>query len=107
MRYIPVATDHIKLLVGGAAEAVVGDDGNQRADRNGQPLYRVAIVSLSDDGGEPSTFQVRIAGVVPALPLLTEVNLPGLTARPWSMGDRSGISFSAESIEAINKGRAA
>ena len=107
MRIIPVATEHVKTLVGGTAEAVIGDDGGQKTDRDGQPLFRIAIVCLTDDGSEPSTFQVRIAGQVPALPLLTEVVLNGLTARPWSMGDRSGVSFSAESIEVTNKGRAA
>lgn len=97
----------MKTLVAGDPEPVVDEHGNQRLDAAGKALFKLPVICIIDN--EPSPLSIRISGDVAKLPLLTEIKLNKLVARPWNMGDRSGISFSVESIEIvnINKERAA
>lgn len=102
MRTIPVDTTNLTFMVGGAIQPATQPDGTPKKNRNGQALWNVPIVAVSD-GSNAEAFVVRIPGPVPQVPALTPVKLVHLTARPWSMeGGRSGVSFTAESIQPAN-----
>jgi hypothetical protein len=90
-------------LVGGAIQPATQQDGTPRRDRNGQALFNVPVLVVVE-GANPDTLVVRVPGPVAQVPSLTPVKLVGLVARPWSMdGGRSGVSFSAESVQPVSK----
>ena len=99
MKTIPVDTTRLTFMVGGAIQPATQPDGTPRRNRTGQALWTVPVVVVTD-GSNADTLVVRIPGPVPQVAPLTPVKLVGLTARPWSMdGGRSGVSFTAESIQ--------
>lgn len=101
MRTIPVDTRGMTTLVGGAIQPANGNDGNQRRDQNGRPLFQVPVVIVSESANA-DTVTVRVPGPVAQLPPLTPVSFVGLIARPWSMEGRSGVSFSAEAMQPVS-----
>ncbi len=99
----------LKLDINGATflaskepEPVVDMTTNaQKLDKEGRPIYLVQLVWLSESGAE--VLPVKVAGKPVGLVPGAAVKVTALTATPWSMGDRNGVSFTAERIEAITK----
>ena len=103
MRTIPVEPS-LHIVAAGIATAATTETGEQRRDKDGRPLFNLPVIGIAVDGAaEP--FVVRVPGPVPALTPLTPVRLRALVARPWSMPatGRSGVSFSAASVEPVGK----
>ena len=73
----------------------------QKLDKEGRPLFLVQLVWIGDNGAE--VLPVKITGKPVGLTIGCAVKVVGLVATPWSMGDRSGVSFTAERIEPITK----
>jgi len=102
VKTIPIDTTHLTTLVGGAIQAATQPDGTQKTNKAGQPLFNVPIVVVVE-GGDADTLTVRVPGPVAQIPPLTPIKLVKLVGRPWSMeGGRSGVSFSADSIQPVN-----
>jgi hypothetical protein len=97
MRTIPVDTSNRRFLIGGPIKAATDDSGAVRNNPEGRPLFLVPVVVVAEDTGA-ETFTVRVPGPIAALPVMTEVKVGTLSARPWNMNGRSGVSFSADSI---------
>ncbi len=97
---LPIDTSGLTLLVGMAPEPVVDFESRRpKADENGEPLYQLQIVALGSEGAEVIT--VKVAGEPRGLTPGVPVKVLGLVALPWSMGERSGVSFKAARIEAV------
>jgi hypothetical protein len=96
---LPVDTSGIAFLCAVEAEPVVDFETKRpRADENGEPLYMVQLIALTDGAAE------IIAVKVPGLPSQAihqghPVKVTGLIAQPWTMNDRSGVAFRASRIE--------
>ena len=96
---LPVDTSAIAFLCAVEAEPVVDFETRRpKADENGEPLYVVQLIALSDGAAE------IIAVKVPGLPSAGirqghPVKVSGLVAQPWTMQDRSGVAFRAARIE--------
>ena len=74
------------------------DTKQQKADlATGELLYNLQVVALDEDGAQIIT--VRVAGD-PKVGQGAMLKLDGLVATPWSMGDRSGVAFRANRVEA-------
>ena len=74
--------------------------GQPRLDRDGRPLSVVQLVGFTPGGAE--VVPVRVAGDAPTgLVVGQAVHVRGLTVTPWAMGDRAGISYRADAIEAV------
>jgi len=69
-----------------------------RADENGEPLYLVQLIAMTDGAAE--ILAVKVAGQ-PSTSIRQgyPVKVSGLVAQPWTMGDRSGVAFRAARIE--------
>ena len=97
---LPIDTSGLTLLVGLAPGAVLDFETRRpKADENGEPLYQLQLVALGSEGAEVIT--VKVAGEPRGLAAGVPVKVLGLVALPWSMGDRSGVSFKAARIEAL------
>jgi hypothetical protein len=69
-----------------------------RADENGEPLFVVQLIALTEGAAE------IIAVKVPGIPSASirqghPVKVTGLVAQPWTMNDRSGVAFRAARVE--------
>jgi hypothetical protein len=81
------------------AEPVVDFETKRpRADENGEPLYLVQLIAMTDGAAE--IIGVKVAGMPSqAIRQGHPVKVHGLVAQPWTMADRSGVAFRAARIE--------
>lgn len=100
MKTIPVDVSRVTTYVGGAIVPATTNDGSPRRDASGRPQLNVPIVAVSETA-TAEAFVVRVPGPLPQLQVMTPVKLVGLVARPWSMETRSGVSFSAETLQPV------
>src|SRR4029453_15310897 len=96
---LPVDTSAIAFLCAVEAEPVVDFETKRpRADENGEPLYMVQLIAMSD--GAADIIAVKVPGAPgPGIPQGHPVKVSGLVAQPWTMQDRSGVAFRAARIE--------
>jgi hypothetical protein len=96
---LPVDTSAIAFLCAVEAEPVVDFETKRpRADENGEPLYLVQLIAMTDGAAE------ILAVKVPGMPSQAirqghPVKVHGLVAQPWTMADRAGVAFRAARIE--------
>jgi len=98
VRTIPVDCSKLTTIVGGLIQPATTEDGSPRRDKQGRTLFNVPVVVVAE-GGNAEAMNVRVPGPVPQIPALTPVRIVGLVARPWAIGERSGVSFSAEALQ--------
>jgi hypothetical protein len=98
---LPIDTSAIAFLCAMPPEPVVDFETRRpKADENGEPLYTVQLLVMGEDSAD------LIAVKVPGVPSATirqgaGVKVAGLVAQPWTMNDRSGVSFRAARIEPV------
>jgi hypothetical protein len=94
---LPIDTAGLTFMCASEPEPVLDfETKNPKADENGEPLYGLQVVVLSDGGAEVINLKVPGRPTVKAGQML---NLRSLVATPWSMGDRSGVAFRAAEVE--------
>jgi hypothetical protein len=95
---LPVDTSAIAFLCAVEAEPVIDFETKRpRADENGEPLYVVQLIAMTDGAAE--ILAVKVAGMPSGIRQGHPVKVSGLVAQPWSMADRSGVAFRAARIE--------
>jgi hypothetical protein len=95
---LPVDTSAIAFLCAVEAEPVVDFETKRpRADENGEPLYMVQLIAMTD--GAADIIAVKVPGQPSGLRQGHPVKVSGLVAQPWTMQDRSGVAFRAARIE--------
>ena len=96
---LPVDTSAIAFLCALAPEPVIDFQTKQhRADENGEPLYVIQLLAMGD--GSADLLAVKVPGAPSqAIRQGVPVKVHGLVARPWTMADRSGVSFRAQQVE--------
>ena len=98
---LPVDTSAIAFLCAVEAEPVVDFETKRpRADENGEPLYVFQLLAMGD--GSADLLAVKVPGVPSAaIRQGAAVKVAGLVAQPWTMNDRSGVSFRAARVEPV------
>ena len=103
---LPIDTSRLKFLVVAPAEPLKQyEEGKPReawaprTDVNGEVLWRTELVALGD--GEAEIIRVAVPGD-PKVGQGEMVIVDGLTAQPWEMEGRSGMSFRAQSIRSVS-----
>jgi hypothetical protein len=95
---LPVDTSAIAFLCAVEAEPVVDFETKRpRADENGEPLYMVQLIAMTDGAAE--ILAVKVPGMPSGLRQGHPVKVTGLVAQPWTMADRSGVAFRAAKVE--------
>jgi hypothetical protein len=96
---LPVDTSAIAFLCAVEAEPVVDFETRRpKADENGEPLYMVQLIAMTDGAAE--IIAVKVPGLPgPGIRQGHPVKVHGLVAQPWTRGDRSGVAFRAARIE--------
>ncbi len=99
MDQIPVNTKAFRFYCAGEGRPVTDRDGNQRHNTDGKPMFQLPVICIATDASSSAgTFVVKVAGAVPTVEQMAEVELQGLTARHWEISGRSGLSFTCDSI---------
>jgi len=95
---LPIDTSQLTFMCAAPARPVTDFETKQhKADlTTGELLYNVQVVALDSEGAE--VIQLKVAGD-PKVGQGAMLKLEGLVALPWSMGERSGVSFRAHKIE--------
>jgi hypothetical protein len=98
----PIETSTISFLAVSEPEQMTEHESDKpRLDKDGQALFVLRLVALTT--GQAEVLAVRMAGSPPkSLAPGSAVRCIGLTATPWSMGERSGITYRAERIEPVS-----
>jgi hypothetical protein len=97
---LPVDTSSIAFLCALEPQPVLAFDTTQpRADENGEPLYMVQLIAMTDGAAE--ILAVKVPGLPSGLRQGHPVKVTGLVAQPWTMNDRSGVAFRAARIEPV------
>ncbi len=97
---LPIDTSGMTLLCATPPEPVIDFDTRRpRADENGEPIYQLQVVALAEGGAD--VLQVKVSGQPKGITQGAPVKVTGLVATPWSMNDRSGVSFRAAKIEPV------
>ena len=96
---LPIDTSAIAFLCAMPPEPVVDFETRRpKADENGEPLYVIQLLAMGEDSAD--LIAVKVPGVPSsAIRQGAPVKVSGLVAQPWTMGDRSGVSFRAASVE--------
>lgn len=103
---LPIDTAGMTFLAAGPAEPVRDyDSKTTKVDENGEAIFAVQVVVLADGGAD--VISVKVSGEPKGIAQGAGLKLTGLVASPWSMGDRSGVSFRAGRIETVPAARAA
>jgi hypothetical protein len=93
---LPIDTSGMTFMAAAPARPVTDFETRQhKADENGELLYNLQVVALDTDGAQIITLKV------PGDPQVGQgamLQLEGLVALPWSMGDRSGVAFRANRV---------
>src|SRR5437867_10458898 len=94
---LPIDTTQLQFLVVAPAEPLRQfEEGKPReswaprTDRNGEVLWRLELVVLGD--GEADIIRAAVPGD-PKVAQGDMVRLEGMTAQPWEMEGKSGVSF--------------
>ena len=98
---LPVTTTGMTLIAGSLEPVIDFETKRQRADQNGELLFAIDVVALTDDG--PQIWPVRVAGEPKGIATGQPVVVHDLIAVPWEIDGRHGISFRASKIEAASK----
>jgi hypothetical protein len=96
---LPVDTSAIAFLCAMPPEPVIDFQTRRpKADDNGEPLYTVQLLVMGEDSAD--LIAVKVSGVPSsAIRQGAPVKVTGLVAQPWTIQDRSGVSFRAARIE--------
>jgi hypothetical protein len=96
---LPIDTSAIAFLCALAPEPVIDFETRRpKADENGEPLYVIQLLAMGDASAD--LIAVKVPGIPsPAIRQGAPVKVSGLVAQPWTMQDRSGVSFRAQQVE--------
>jgi hypothetical protein len=81
----------------GAPSFQVCQAHHQSPERNGEPLYVVQLIAMTDGAAE--ILAVKVPGLPSGIRQGHPVKVHGLVAQPWTMNDRSGVAFRAARVE--------
>jgi hypothetical protein len=96
---LPVDTSAIAFLCALEPEPLLDFETKRpRADENGEPLFVIQLIALTEGAAE--ILAVKVPGI-PSVGIRQghPVKVTGLVAQPWTMSDRSGVAFRAARVE--------
>src|SRR3954449_11335927 len=94
---LPIDTSGMTFMAAAPARPVTDFETKQhRVDENGELPYNLQVVALDPEGAQIIT--LRVPGD-PGVAQGAMLQLEGLVALPWSMGDRSGVAFRANRVK--------
>jgi hypothetical protein len=94
-----LSTEGIDFQCSGNPGPKLDQNGRQKADREGAPMWTTQVIAQEIDGAEVLT--VTVAGVKPSVTVGQRVSVVGLEAIPWNNNGKHGVAFRAEQISPV------
>jgi hypothetical protein len=97
---LPIDLSNLTFIAGSDPAGVLDMERRQRADKaTGELLFGLDLVVLGlEDGAE--VWPVRVAGEPKGIATGQPLRVEGITASPWEIDGRHGISFRVKVLEA-------
>jgi hypothetical protein len=104
---LPIDLSSLSFIAGSDPAGVLDMERRPRADKaTGELLWGLDLVVLGgEDGAE--VWPVRVVGEPKGIRTGQPLRVQGLTAAPWEIDSRHGISFRARVVEAAGQASAA
>lgn len=100
MQSIPVDSARLgtmTCIVAPEARLANRETGEVKTNRDGVPVFTVGV-AVRQEGRRASIIEISVTGEPAGVAEGVRVNVTGLVAFSWAMGDRHGLSFRADSI---------
>ncbi|MER5638727.1 hypothetical protein ABT095_17400 [Kitasatospora sp. NPDC002227] len=100
MQSIPVDGTRLgtmTCIVAPEARLANRETGEVKKDRDGNTIYTVGV-AVRQEARRASVVEISVAGEPVGVVEGVRVNVTGLVAFSWAMGERHGLSFRADSI---------
>lgn len=102
MQSLPLDPTRLGTMLALGVAPDVDQMGAQKADRDGQPAWRIECLhrpaQTGDFAPKPAVEVVKVHGRQPVVTEMAPIEFVGLVARAWEMNGRSGVALSAEGI---------
>jgi hypothetical protein len=104
---LPIDLSSLSFIAGSDPAGVLDMERRPRADKaTGELLWGLDLVVLGgEDGAE--VWPIRVVGEPKGIQTGQPLRVQGLTAAPWEIEGRHGISFRARVVEAAGQASAA
>ena len=102
MKQIPVESTIERFFLGASPKTW---EGNVVTDDNNDPVMVCSFLGMPTEQDKAEVFEVGIPskGLPKTITPQTLVRFQQLVARPWSIGDRNGVSFKAAAVVPATK----
>lgn len=100
MQSIPVDGTRLgtmTCIVAPEARVANRETGEIKTNRDGTPVFTVGV-AVRQEGRRASIIEISVTGEPVGITEGVRVEVAGLTAFSWAMGDRHGLSFRADTI---------
>jgi hypothetical protein len=81
-------------------EPKLDQNGKQKVNRDGLPMWATQVMALDMSGGE--VLVVTVSGVKPSVTVGQDVAPVELEAIPWATNGKSGISYRAVELKPVS-----
>jgi hypothetical protein len=82
------------------SEPKLDQNGKQKVNRDGQPMWATQVMALDETGGE--VLSITVAGIQPSITVGQIVKPVGLEAIPWNNNGKHGVAFRAVELKPVN-----
>ena len=90
---LSIDTSGVSCQVTRNPEQKLDQNGKQKVDREGRPMWTTQVMALDETGGE--VLAISVAGAVPQVTVGQVVKPVGLEAIPWNNNGKHGVAFRA------------
>ena len=96
---LTIDTTGVSCQVTRNPEQKLDQNGKQKIDREGRPMWTTQVIALDATGGE--VLAITVAGAVPSVTVGQVVKPVGLEAIPWNNNGKHGVAFRAVELKAV------
>ena len=80
-------------------EPKLDQNGKQKIDREGRPMWTTQVMALDETGGE--VIAISVAGMTPNVTVGQMVRPVGLEAIPWNNNGKHGVAYRAVELKPV------
>jgi hypothetical protein len=100
---LSIDTSGVQCQVTRNPEPKLDQNGKQKIDREGRPMWTTQVLALDETGGE--VLAISVAGMTPSVTVGQMVKPVGLEAIPWNNNGKHGVAFRAVELKPVNAGK--
>ncbi len=95
-----IDTSGVQFTVTRNTEQKLDQNGKQKVDREGRPMWTTQVTALDETGGE--ILAISVAGITPSVTVGQVVKPVGLEAIPWNNNGKHGVAYRAVELKAVS-----